>query len=805
MDKLNVKNEVCDDTSSKIVESTTVIVADTNTVSVDYKTNVLKDDITIRLQNITDFMAKPILVYQGVWTDTDVQSAALTGILQTDNYLNSETMWNDKLSGFKLVRADLIVTVRLNCTPFQQGKLLLTFLPMQFDFEIFSVDYTNIHKYNISTKRMLPCVEIDARTTEATMVIPYITPANFYTRGAIQTGHKAYQRGGIELCVLSPLRAGDLTSNTADYMIYYSWENVEMAAPVYPQMAGKANSKGKYSTRIVQSREERELAAMTDGTISGGLSIAAGVAHSLSGIPLLSSFMSTASWVADTLSGIASAFGYSKPINNVAPVVAMRHNQRYSQNYDGVDAAVPLALSSQNAVTHTSGKSIYDYDELNWNFLKSVSTVISNFSWSSTDPVNNIIFEMDIGPSNMALLSSYTKTPFTVTVATGPPIYYYSNIFKQYRGSIDLTIKFAKTEFHSGRIEILFTPIVSDSVPATPTVPPPSDSHYSLREIIDIRTGSEICLSLPYLFGTDYLPMKAIYGTLTITVLNQLRAPSTAYQTINALVYANGGKDLDFAIPSTDLWKRPVIPQMNSNTAMCEPACIIEEAGVGGEPTKNPSLRYSQFDVGEHFNSVRQLLARYSQFFLANPVTDLLPLWPYFTSLFYVATTTGITSTNVGGDMFSYVSPCYAFYRGGVRVNMTTPTSTQYSSTLCPSMFPTQTSPITNSTSGPSNLGISFVPTWYTGTTRQPVATNYSDLGIGTYAFQVPYYSKTPVSLNVPLRANTIPLDESQSQSVVVVRKLAVSFELESFHRSIAEDFQFTYFVGCPPLIISIV
>jgi len=238
---------------------------------------------------------------------------------------------------------------------------------------------------------------------------------------------------------------------------------------------------------------------------------------------------------------------------------------------------------------------------------------------------------------------------------------------------------------------------------------------------------------------------------------------------------------------------------------MCEPACVLREGGVGGEPTKSINMRYAQFDVGEIFNSARQLLMRYSQFYFNDPSSSVMSLWPYFTSMVYLTTGVGKTAPNVGGDMFSYVSPCYVFYRGGVRVNIASSAQNQFSSTLNPNALSTQTSPISNSAGGPQNSGQSIIANWQASTSIQPLATSFSDIGVGNYAFQCPYYSRTPVSINFPLRANTIPTDESQSQSVVYIRNVNANFTNEIWSRSIAEDFQFTYFIGCPPLLVSIV
>jgi hypothetical protein len=713
-------------------------------------------------------------------------------------------VWREKWAGFSLVRADVVIRLQVNATPFHQGKLLMHYLPMSIAMASVSPAYAAMHTFDLTTKRMLPCVEMDAMETAAEITIPYITPANYY--GLAPTGSSAYpkyDRGSLDVSVLAPLRIGPTGATSVDYSLYVHFCNVELVAPLVPQSSAGKRYKAR---KLGKAEAEKELDSMKSGPISSALSSASTIASSLAAVPFLEAIATPASWVLAGASGIASFFGYSKPTNDVAPILAARIFNRYAATSDGVDPALPLAIRADNKVTLLRDKTIYDQDEMSFAFLKKVETVVNVVTWSTSQAQNAVVFTETLTPSQLFTTKTVTRGSKTVTARTGPPIWYLSHLFKQWRGSIKMRMKVAKTNFHSGRLQLTYTP---KHAPTTlPNIT--TTGQYAIREILDIRVGDEVEFVFPYLAATDYISLTDSIGTFEVRVLNALRAPETVSPTVDLLFYWSGGDDLEFAIPGyrDGVFNYPPFsPEMNSGTGTLREGPTTLATGTPGMVSEGPvTMTSAEYCVGEMFSSIRQLLLRMNQVWWKTPPTGTnYYFWPFFSANTRLDATLGITSANLGGDVFSFLSPMYVFYRGGMRVGISSDVNTvNFVSTLHTSIMNSGGNVIGTSTAA---NGSSAAVDWTTfPSTTIPNGTCVTD-ALGVVSLSVPYYSRTPVSLNCPISTGVAPavsgsLEISQASSAVLVRGMA-DVSKSVLYRSIAEDFQFQFFVGCPPLVVA--
>jgi len=663
-----------------------------------------------------------------------------------------------------------------------------------------------MHNWNITTKTMQPNVVLDCRDTAAVMTIPYITPVNYYTITPVGSTSTlpTIDRGGLNLSVLSPLVTGVAGESEISFSIYIHYENVELAGPLVPQMGVKGKS--KIRTKNFNHVATKELDDMSSKPISAALSATAKVATALTAVPFLASIAEPASWVLDGLAGVASFFGYSKPLNNMSPTIVTEQYQRYAAVSDGTDNAYPLALRSDNSITHIDSKTVYEGDEMSFAFLKRVSALTNTVTWSTTQAPGFAIFAKEVFPSNLFAQSPLVRGTKTVQVRSGPPIWYLSNLFRVWRGSVYIEIDIVKTDYHSGRLQLTWTPR-----PTGATLPTLDTGMYALREIVDIRVGNKIRMKLPYIMPIDYLDVDTPSGTVSIRVLNELRAPETAAQSVQLLIHFSGGEDFELAVPgyrSSTANFPPFSPEMFSETAMGGTEIKLVDEVIGGSSQPPITVGPAEHCVGESFSSIRQLLLRYNQIWAkVKPTgTNARYIWPWFTSVTKLDTT-GIISSNNGGDVFSFLSPMYAFYRGGVRVQIEGQGQTQnWSATLDPSgsdggLAVTGASTISNGGSGAVAWN-SFPKT------TAPNGTVLIQSDRGMLAATAPYYCRTPVSLNYSSTTGLIPniagvTEISQARGVITARG-PTSWDGTSSYRSIAEDFQFQYFVGCPPLVVAV-
>nr|WPR17982.1 MAG: capsid protein [Chemarfal virus 25] len=765
------------------------------------------DNTEVRLQDIRDFLAKPRCLNTtgptSTWATTDLLSAQL---FQSDPDVELKTIaqWTAKTQGFSLFRGTAVYRVSLNATPFHQGKLLLHFLPQFTEAAAAGDSGYKDHNFNIVTKCQQPHVELDCRDSVAIIKIPYVGPSTWLH---LQGFTESFSWGRFFVSVLAPLKAGTAAIQNIEYSVFLHYEDVELSAP-YTLQAGK---------RLVRSRgkaaaAEVEASSLASGsTISGAMAAVGKAATNLSSIPMISSVASSAAWVANALSATASYFGFSKPLNDTASMTVARQVQRYMATADGSDNSYPLSVSSCNSLNVTPDYSLTDEDEMSLKFLISVPAYIpairgtgfqAGFTFSTSQTKGTEIFNRAMDPQSFFQSNVQTINAVNKNFFTSPPITQMAYMFGQYRGSFMVHFRLAKTDFHSGRLLITWTPTMIAS--AGPTV---AGSMLSLREVVDIRESADITIQLPYMLAQDYAFTNRPSGILSVRVLNELVCPETCNPVIDILWGVCGGPDFEFAAPSSmpSTVMRPFVLQ--SGTGTCASECI-------GNSSANPEVVYhAERCVGEKITSIRQLLRRNNQLFFASALpANGLAIWPFNIGCFFQNVGGATSPPLYGGDLLSVFGPMFRYYRGSIRLafqsDITQTASTTLFAMIDPGRYSTagtilQTAGLTqiNGLNVPVNFAAAPV-----GVSTLVANGSVVVDGNGLYPLSVPYYSQTPVSLIHTLVDDTLPEDGglqlcSQSRSIVVARG-ATTAGLSMF-RAIGEDYNLSYFVGTRPWVVN--
>jgi hypothetical protein len=172
--------------------------------------------------------------------------------------------------------------------------------------------------------------------------------------------------------------------------------------------------------------------------------------------------------------------------------------------------------------------------------------------------------------------------------------------------------------------------------------------------------------------------------------------------------------------------------------------------------------------------------------------------------------TTGENEYGVmGGDMYTFISAFYAFYRGGVKIGIRHGSTTTGTTTVCvspglpvifgsgtgsncPAWGPTLISPVQDST---------CVTGSYPG---MGLGTYFSDVGNGSTYVKIPYYAPNKCSMPYNLSDKFLK-DYHSPTTFLTVNGINISATGTGFGlvRAIAEDFQFSFFIGTPPIIVS--
>jgi len=766
---------------------------------------------------IADFLAKPVMVGNGSMSTTDATNTTLfTGSIST--MLLAQDIWYRKLGGYNLIRATAHVKIVVNANPFQQGRLILTFLPCYRHMNSTEQAARNVTLPQITTQ---PNVELDIADSSLEMAIPYVTPMYYFNRSL-----DIYDWGSVFLKVLSPLKTGSGGQTSCSYSVFLYFTDVELAAPRYgPESTKKITKKKMRSYGILQSEEET-LAQR--GVVSTTLSKISESANIMSKLPVVGGYAGVLSSVTSTASKIASLFGWSKPMNVSDSQAFVQRPFRFLHHSTGSSDSTMLGLSHSVVVDPIPDFAGSSVDEMSVSFLKAIPAYVDNASWAVTDVHATTIFSLDVGPANLLGQDSKTVAGRLTGYRTGVPMFMVAQLFDLYRGGIEVTLKFIKTDFHNGRLAISFTP--NDNVLTF------AQTVYVLREIIDLRTAKEITLKIPYLAGQNYLSTgfnqvittngspDSRLGTLSVHVLDPLRAPETVAQTVEILIYAKPAEDFELAVPIGSK-ALPFSPESNfvfkpfqrkgrkfavsdyvpeSGMSSVTNTTLVSKS-LGDSSVPDMTLDHNRISVGDPFTSVKQLLVSSRRIFMStSPGTATINVNPSSCMLTSVNGVTGQVSgpgATLWGDYINFFSSAYLLCRGGYRLSNASLSSLSLRSYLLPET--TDTFAISNalpSTYDSSTFSVPNVDIYCGGLSAYR---SQGDVGVD---FTTPHYGRTHVRLNrfqsgpnpyMRPAANALP--DSYAYRVGIGGMTGTD---RYWVRSGSDDFCLGYFIGFMPTAV---
>lgn len=268
------KDEFGSSTCKDVV--TTSFIDDGTVVCGDYNHQSISDSLPIVDQSLKDFFLKPYFVGNFDWTTSNTEGTQIS-TNSIASLLNGNTIWTNKMSGYNLKRGTAVLRVQLNANPFQQGKLLINFLPCATQFATYDPSYVAMHNAKLTTRRMTPCLEIDCRDTTGILTIPYVAPTHWYCATM-----NTYDWGSYYISVLSPLLTGASGSTKVSVSVWLHFEDFEFAGPLVPQSHG---GKKKYSAKSFSRDNASEEA--DSSTLSELLHSGSTLAGSFSAVPSL--------------------------------------------------------------------------------------------------------------------------------------------------------------------------------------------------------------------------------------------------------------------------------------------------------------------------------------------------------------------------------------------------------------------------------------------------------------------------------------------------------------------------------------
>lgn len=627
----------------------------------------------IDFQDLTRYLARPVCISSGNLPTGSRARIFSFDVSIANDILNRYVSGINRVSGAFGMRFTTVYTMQVAATPFHQGVFTLSF---QYGAVAGDTDKTYIRSSNAATVTNLPHTRVDiSEVTTAVLRVPFLYGLEYLPVILSNDGMvSAFPRyGTFALNGLLPVEtvAG---MNAPQYQVFMHLEDVEFFG-AKPQ-----------STTAITLQSGGKMSKFASELEDDGRPFSSAV-HALSrtvrfvgkGIPSLSSIAGPTSWFLAKTAGALRAFGFSRPAIQ-EPVNRMVQFANVNEfNTDLPSAAQVVGPFASNTLAHSSDVGYTNVDEMSLSYVLSQWSQINYFKISNT--TTGAIFVMPVSPSctwfrsaqlaGTALPSCNTFPRLTAQDVTNnafqpSSLFYFSSMFKYWRGGIKLRFTFAKTKMHAGRVMVTYNPVTGalladdNNYGTLPTIGAATygasgPDPFGYSAVFDLKDGNVFEYEVPYVTPAPYVNWGNSTGTVAMYVVNPVQASSVVSNTISVLVEVCASEDFEVA----DV-RSPLYPPSISG--------VITVQSGGSLKKQDPC----ELTIGECVTSLRTLVAVPHVEAVARTAGAVsryaIPPWYYQPRL----STALLAPTSFPHNTFSFggcIASCYAFVRGGTDVH----------------------------------------------------------------------------------------------------------------------------------------
>lgn len=571
----------------------------------------------------------------------------------------------NRLNGVLGYNCSIKYTLTVAATPFQQGVVCANFQYNTWD----GANSTHPRSNFPALATNLPHVRLDmADSTMAELVVPFTAATNYFDLGNTLAGGgdnfiRTYGRFGVTTI----LPYATLTVAAPTYRVYISLHDMNLfgAVPVtlnavLPQ-AGISEAVEKESKKLIKKT----------GT----------VVRTTMGIPKISGAIKNAAWLAGKVAGVAEAFGFSKPIDELPMKRRWYTGYTYDTHVDQPSEAFVAAPYQSNRLVFDSKVTNSDVDEMAFKFVlgKYAQTFVGDMN--TGDVGGTVLYAANVSPtsfwfkSNTGRPGGNTSMPTSASLTTNcfapTALCYIAQMFKYWNGSIKFRFSFSKTKFHAGRVLASFIPATYDTLnPTTLSNPVPVPEiagglvqPFQYSTIFDLRDGNSFEIEVPYISSRPWISVLGSSGGLSLTVVDPLISSGETSSSINYLVEVCAGDSFELGCFNGN----GLFPFIGLNPVGTLAAF---QSGLDVSPTED----VSQYTMGEKFSSVKELIqiphTAKKDMPAGSAAQWILPHWavgPRFTHAIPMVPT---TSAWYAKSHLVALSRMYTFTSGGTNFNI---------------------------------------------------------------------------------------------------------------------------------------
>lgn len=556
-----------------------------------------------------DFLARPVLIKEVTWAQTDGVQLALDTVRPWKAFFN-DTAIKKKVDNYAFVRCNLKLKIVVNASPFYYGCMQASYTPLPN----FKTD-TNNTGYSGEVALVAPSQR------HSVFIYPHnnqggeITLPFFYVKNwlAVTSSSDLEHMGQIDFNIFNQLQSANGAVGASLTVQVFAWaEDIEVMGPTH----ALAVQSGEVDSALSKPKDEFDTA----GKISKPASAIAVATGLLGEIPIIGPFMTATSMAATAVGNIAHLFGYTN-VPHIGAVEAVKHQPFAHMSSPEISTSIErLCLDPKNELTIDNRiMGLGGEDALAMKNLVTRDTFIANATFSTTNAEGDALISALVNP-----LFARNQTVASVTGYNMSALSYISGPFEYWRGDIIFTFKIIASQYHKGRLRFHFDPtsnIAADGAKEHITT--------TFTKIIDIGQSNTVEFIVPYMQATSWLKCYKLTdtnlastryredglgfapdklydnGSISVKVMTNLTAP-VATSSVDIQMWVRGGDNFEFAQPR-ELEQR--LTALTVQSGELDPDAIDSFVAGSGSNKKHP-CRYL-VNMGEAITSLRQLLRRH--------------------------------------------------------------------------------------------------------------------------------------------------------------------------------------------------
>lgn len=557
-----------------------------------------------------EFLTRPTLITYGQLTSLDVEWADILSSADPYTLWSGFTANNQKLQHFRLLRADMEVTITVTPPSNAYGMYCFNAVCEGADElsstppnAVIADGVTEDNPYT-ACQDIFGLVDVSLGTT-VTLTLPYVGRVDALT---LSTGVTAQNPWRLNLWAWSPIQ-NSLNSEAiaCDYKIYARLlPGYDLTVPSFQAKNAKVKSS---TTKIINSGDAKK------GQM-GGMIAKAGTAASMIGaaVPFLAPFTTPLAIGAGVASKIADMFGFTREANVSGTTIVQNRTFSALAATDGEDASEVVALSVGNSTTidpRVGGAT--DDDPCSFQNLFSRWTLVAKTSWATTDAATTELLRIPVTPGLAKKL---------LNVWYLQPCGYVGLPFRYWRGGMEYMIIVPVSPYHRGMLQLVWDPQFNSVITTDPT-------NIMRTAIFDVTVSNTLTAQVGYdstigvktmsLCATDgsLAEQEMCNGSLSLRVQSVLQAPLAG--SVDVLVLARAMSDMRFGVPTFSVWNAGA-----TGFTQFSGAYRFQAGGIGDDaetqddvvvlvgPKATDSYPTNTIHFGEEIASVRPLLQKFS-------------------------------------------------------------------------------------------------------------------------------------------------------------------------------------------------